>query len=261
MNSKFCEECGEEFFKKCNESKRAFKNRKFCSRECYYLHKTGRNSKTHKYIFCLCGVCGKKVRVYPSDNSNAHYCSLECTRIGRTTKREMACPICKKKFYRIKSLEKRAKNSFCSMECYWKSMRGKPMNCQNPFTKEIRQKMSESQMSRFDREGRSERYLSRRNLYLRRSMKYRLWREAVFKRDKYTCQTCGAKNGEGKRVILNADHIAGFAKLLKRFNPRSMREAYAIPELWDVNNGRTLCVGCHKKTDNYGGKGHGPYGN
>ena len=59
------------------------------------------------------------------------------------------------------------------------------------------------------------------------------WRNAVYKRDDYTCQDCQIK---GKR--LNAHHIKGFKD---------------YPELrFDLDNGITLCVDCHKKTDNYG---------
>lgn len=68
---------------------------------------------------------------------------------------------------------------------------------------------------------------------LRQSAEYRLWREAVFKRDWYTCQICGEYGG-----VLRADHI-------KRFSH--------FPELrFDVNNGRTLCEACHKQTPTYG---------
>src|SRR3990167_9579933 len=59
-----------------------------------------------------------------------------------------------------------------------------------------------------------------------RSNKYKEWRKTVFERDKYTCQICGNKNGNGHRVFLNADHI-------KSFNQ--------FPELrFDTTNGRTL---------------------
>lgn len=71
----------------------------------------------------------------------------------------------------------------------------------------------------------------------RRSLKYRLWRESVFKRDNWTCVWCGAKNGNGKAIVLNADHIKSFAY---------------YPELrFAIDNGRTLCIDCHKKTDTY----------
>ena len=74
------------------------------------------------------------------------------------------------------------------------------------------------------------------NLAIRRSIEYRLWREAVFKRDNYTCVWCGDKRGGN----LNADHIKPFAY---------------FPELrFAIDNGRTLCVPCHKRTDTFGEK-------
>jgi len=68
---------------------------------------------------------------------------------------------------------------------------------------------------------------------IRQSSEYKMWREAVFKRDDYTCQVCHIKGGR-----LNADHIKPFAK---------------FPELrMELGNGRTLCHQCHKKTESYG---------
>ena len=65
------------------------------------------------------------------------------------------------------------------------------------------------------------------NEKIRTSLKYRIWREAVFKRDNYTCQWC--KDNKGGN--LNADHIKMFA-----FHPE-LRFA--------IDNGRTLCEKCH----------------
>lgn len=68
----------------------------------------------------------------------------------------------------------------------------------------------------------------------------RQWRNQVFKRDNYTCQSCGARNGNGKKIVLNADHIKSFVN---------------YPDLrLDIDNGRTLCIDCHRKTDNFGGR-------
>lgn len=65
------------------------------------------------------------------------------------------------------------------------------------------------------------------------TVEYRLWRTAIFKRDNYTCQGCGARNGNGKKIELNADHIKSFAQ---------------FPELrLAIDNGRTLCRECHYK--------------
>ena len=65
------------------------------------------------------------------------------------------------------------------------------------------------------------------NLRMRWSQEYKDWRKAIFKRDDYTCIICDSRG-----VFLNADHIKPFS---------------LYPELrLDMNNGRTLCVKCHK---------------
>lgn len=74
------------------------------------------------------------------------------------------------------------------------------------------------------------------NEAIRKSLEYRIWRRSVFERDKYACVICG-KADSGN---LNADHIKPFA---------------LFPELrFDLDNGRTLCVPCHRKTPTYGRK-------
>jgi predicted restriction endonuclease len=76
--------------------------------------------------------------------------------------------------------------------------------------------------------------ICKENEILRKGLEFRTWRKAVYERDNYTCQFCGKKGG------LNADHI----------KPWSL-----FPKLrFDINNGRTLCIECHKKTDSYCGK-------
>jgi hypothetical protein len=74
------------------------------------------------------------------------------------------------------------------------------------------------------------------NQIIRHSLEYRLWREAVFARDKYRCVWCGDARGRN----LEADHIKPFCN---------------YPELrFAIDNGRTLCHDCHKTTDTYGRK-------
>ena len=76
------------------------------------------------------------------------------------------------------------------------------------------------------------------NQKIRKSKEYRLWRIAVLERDNYTCRFCGQVGG-----IIHADHIKPFS---------------LFPELrFAIDNGRTLCVDCHKKTDTYGRRKNG----
>lgn len=73
------------------------------------------------------------------------------------------------------------------------------------------------------------------NQKIKNSLEYKLWRMAVFTRDNFTCVLCGIT-----KVYLQADHIKPFS---------------LFPELrFAIDNGRTLCVPCHKKTDTYAGK-------
>lgn len=107
---------------------------------------------------------------------------------------------------------------------------------------ESRRKLSETMKKRVA-DGKHNFYIDGRTPEVKRirtSLEYKLWRESVFKRDNYTCQECGVRSGNGKRVVLNADHIKPFS---------------THPELrFDINNGRTLCVPCHKETDTYMGR-------
>ena len=67
---------------------------------------------------------------------------------------------------------------------------------------------------------------------IRHTPRYRKWRIAVFERDDYTCIFCHQRGGR-----LQADHIKPFS---------------LFPELrFELLNGRTLCMECHKKTDTY----------
>ncbi len=67
---------------------------------------------------------------------------------------------------------------------------------------------------------------------------WKMWREAVFVRDNWTCQKCGVRGG--------------------RLEPHHIKAWSQFPELrFDLSNGQTLCKECHKLTDNYKGKSRG----
>lgn len=174
------------------------------------------------------------------------------------------CIKCGGEFYCEKSLI--GKREYCSHKCYWQDRKDKkmwpPSRKGAKFTEEQRARRSKI-MSKITKEqfanGReSNRYwlgkerpeirgekhpnwkgghVKHPDKRIRKSNEYKEWRMAVYKRDNYTCQVCG-KVG----VELVADHIKPFS---------------VFPELrFDVNNGRTLCVNCHKKTLTYGRPKH-----
>ena len=73
------------------------------------------------------------------------------------------------------------------------------------------------------------------------TLEYKLWRTAVFKRDNWTCQTCGKRG-----IKLNAHHIKRVIDIIKEYKLKTLEDAINCQELWDINNGVTLSVDCHK---------------
>lgn len=78
---------------------------------------------------------------------------------------------------------------------------------------------------------------------IRKCFEYRQWRSDVFTRDNFTCQDCGKRGGD-----LEAHHIKEFSLILKENNIKTLEEAMNCEELWNINNGITLCKNCHNKT-------------
>ena len=78
--------------------------------------------------------------------------------------------------------------------------------------------------------------------------KYKQWRTSVYQKDGFTCQKCKNCNK------LNADHIKPFALIIHENKITSLQEALDCKELWNIENGRTLCLPCHRKTKTWGVK-------
>lgn len=90
--------------------------------------------------------------------------------------------------------------------------------------------------------------VTRLSILIRTCFLYRQWRSDVFTRDNFTCQECGDATGGN----INADHKIPLSALLRKYEITNIRQAHKCVALWDINNGRTLCEPCHKKTDTYG---------
>lgn len=168
-----------------------------------------------------CIQCGRLFRT--RDDRNQRFCSRECyaewwaQRVLREKiipKRARAvtvrCAYCGKPITVPPSLLRGRKHKFCSRECFRLYRKEHPeeyarenhWNWKGGVTEE-RQRM-------------------------RQSEEYRRWRDAVFRRDRWTCQMCGYK---GHKIV--AHHII----------PVSERPDLAF----DPSNGITLCRSCHKR--------------
>lgn len=179
-----------------------------------------------------CKWCGSLFRYRLSrGRDKGKYCSVDCQHKGSVTGFYVPCAVCQENFFVQPHRLKTGRGKFCSKKCTHMGI----------YTEEVRQKMSEKKrgVPVPSRQGEGCHFwkggVTSDNKKIRMSTDMRVWRESVFKRDDYTCQMCGERGGE-----LQADHIKPFC---------------AFPELrFDLSNGRTLCVACHKTTDTYGGR-------
>ena len=170
--------------------------RKFCSWSC-----------RTKGVLKICLDCKKEYTVLLSKKYVSNYCSAQC------------------KFKGLSKQRKGVLNSSLlkALELAHAARRGKPAWNKG----KVRPEMSGSNHPNWQGG------LTAKNKLVRKSIIYQLWRNAVFERDNYICQSCGSHGGD-----LNADHIKPFA---------------LYPKLrFSIDNGRTLCKSCHTKTSTWG---------
>ena len=217
----------------CGKEKKRFASRlkgkiSYCSVACYHFAKKNGESNPpppaeKSAVVWNCSFCGKEITSIPSRVGK--YCSPECYQesIKRTP---LKCEECGKEFFANPQAERR----FCSRECFgkWFSrtyVGESHWNTGREFPYEHRKHMGDScrgEKSYAWRGG-----ITEENHRLRNCLEYQEWRKSVFTTDDYTCVRCGKHGG-----YLHAHHLDGFA---------------VRPEFrFDLDNGVTLCLGCHK---------------
>jgi len=80
--------------------------------------------------------------------------------------------------------------------------------------------------------------ISNLNRSIRQLDEMRKWQKQVKKRDK-RCMVCGNKNE------LESHHINSVSNIMSNHNITNRDEARKCDELWNINNGITLCRKCH----------------
>jgi 5-methylcytosine-specific restriction endonuclease McrA len=183
-------------------------NIKFCSRKCYWdsgFHSNFMKTHPNKTQF-------KKGIKFPKEWTD----KWSKNRKGKIPKNfELV--------QKLSPLNKKGHPSYLTEESKRKISIG---NKGKPKSSEHIKKVNESNKIYWDIKGRKKQDRSHHNI----DKKYLEWRTGVFVRDKYICQKCGTKGGNG--IFIQAHHI---------------KQWVSYPELrYDLNNGITLCVECHK---------------
>jgi len=172
-----------------------------------------------------CNKCNIEFYIKPFalTRGRGRYCSKKCQYIDKQNKSQKECPVCKKIFICKKSDDLRNRYLRCSKECstiYKRSLMKIKIKKGKPFG---------------ERHWNWKGGITQEAYKIRSSKKYKDFRTSVFIRDNYTCQECKKHGGN-----LQVDHIKPFS---------------IFPELiYDMDNCKTLCIPCHRKTDTFGYK-------
>ena len=266
LKIKSCIICKKDFLLKPSHYEKRFCCSRICMAERYKIILRGKANPNFKDSKKICKVCGK---VYINYNKKNIFCSVLCyssTKKGKMMNEETRQKIIEtwrkkillnppkskksprvKKIYFCKTCQIPVKERklYCE-KC--SPYNGKTLIQIECFTCGKIIKRYEKQLAKYNfcsrvcytRKGtlnpRWNGGITPENRKIRASEEYKKWREAVFKRDSFTCIFCKKIGGE-----LHADHIKPFS---------------IFPDLRLVlSNGRTLCKECHKNTDSFLSKG------
>lgn len=216
---------------------RQFMDRKFCSNSCSNEFrkeipkiKISKNCKhcntmfykpewiTKKKQWCTTNYCSDKCRYKSISDRSKPVCVYK------------KCLVCKEAFTRKdeKSWGLWKYKKTCSIECQYILAADKRKGEHNPSWKGG---------------------ITPLNHTVRGCIKNEFWKKEILKRDNYTCQECKVRGGR-----LEVDHIKPFWLIMFENGIKNLNSALECCELWDIDNGRTLCHNCHVKTATYAGR-------
>ena len=164
---------------------------------------------------------------------------------------------------------KECKNKFCSRGCYWGWLSDNPPthlkdtqfekvaeeetkhceSCGEPFERPIDKKGYLLSSTCWDKRkycslqcaGEAKRLVfNKLGRAIRSTQKYVYWRKGVLSRDGYTCQCC-------ESPARTAHHIKHFAEIIFENEITNLDEALKCADLWDIDNGLTVCYLCHRE--------------
>lgn len=181
-----------------------------------------------KGIIIQCKKCCRDIYVTPSRiKRNKQFCSKQCKQVPQAVRAKIANSL----LGHIVSLETKEKISINTKEAMQSA--------------EIRAKIGKANQS-----GNLARNWKGGITFLLRGTRYlsvyKKWRKQILLRDNYSCQNCGRKHN------IEVDHIIPLVQILHDFNIKTLQDAISCKQLWELDNGRSLCQPCHKQTPTYG---------
>lgn len=224
---KNCLVCGNIFHKKISESKKYWETKKYCSVKC---NLTITNIKNQKYELPKGltpwnkGLTGMKpwynlkgLEIGRQKGIDRHTLKGRENPLWNSIEKE--CIICQKKYFVQKYRSE--KSRFCSHDCYhkWHIGKNSPVWTNN-YKKTFKNRI----------------------MQLR---EYKEWRIAILERDKFICKECSSSNK------IDIHHIKSMFSILRDNKVKTVEDARNCKELWDIDNGVSLCEECHRKTDSY----------
>ena len=209
----------------------------------------------------FCKDCGKKLSAIRYIRCNP------CNFKFQQTKILINCDTCGISYFIHLFRLKDYKQHFCSWSCKINSKQVKKLHLLNPkpfiknqlpwnkgktWDEKVRKKISRALVGKLvgSRNPSWKGGITSFTQKLKRLTEYKYWFSNVLKRDKFTCRKCIQYNPGP----ITAHHLKSLSYLLRISNPQTLQEAKELKELWDLNNGVTLCRPCHKLTPNYGTK-------
>ena len=114
----------------------------------------------------------------------------------------------------------------------------------------VQEKIAKINKGKFGKDHPCWKEFKKRPLYksIRETYKYKFWRNGTFIRDNYICVICRKHGG-----TLQVDHYPKrFIDIIREYKIDTIEKALSCEELWNIQNGRTLCINCHRKTDTWG---------
>ena len=161
----------------------------------------------------------------------------------------------KKKEYREKlskvRLERKRRLGYLNSKTTRTKMRlaklGRPSNNKgkkHPHTEQSKKNISFSVMGEKNHNWKGG--LSSLGKQIRKSLKYRNWRQEIYERDDWTCQKCKVRG-----IKLEPHHKKSLSSILIKNNIKTLKESLRCKKIWDIENGISLCKKCHSETDNF----------